>query len=317
MSGIDEGTRTLAGEADSTSLASIQNALRQLLCDLEGPQDTLLQLHNKSTRVFFDRSQGQGMLSVPQLAKQTETSPQLLVEEGQSIANNSNHLLADPAAEAFATLPSFIVETDYADITDGAKSPFQKAFNTDLPCFAWMAQHPEQVCALQKVMKSWQSSNWMAEFELFEKEALNADGDSEGVFFVDVGLKGQLVLEDLPEVVQELSEVPGLRVEANNILRKQKVKGAKFYYFHHVLHDFPDAQCGSRIFLDEVAVPEKNVPWQSAMADLSMMVLLGGRERTREQWAMLAQESNLQIADVHEYNEPNGTLSWVIVLGMD
>ncbi|KAL4964567.1 O-methyltransferase-domain-containing protein [Aspergillus stella-maris] len=346
MEGIVSQIRTVAAEADSIGLAAIQNTLRQLLRDLESPPKYAVAVHLRiavfhvgiRSGLFRSLSQSQSPLSVPQLADQTETSTQLLERIARFLASNN---VIDEAGKGLISpaqplkpcrVSSFIVETGYADVTDAAKSPFQKAFNPDLPCFAWMAQHPEQADALQKVTKSWQSSNWMAEFELFEKEALNADGDNEDLFYVDVGggsghqcsavrdkypsLKGQLVLQDLPEVVQELSEVPGLTIEANDILQEQQVKRAKFYYLRHVLHDFPDAQCvqilqhlrsamtqGSRILIDEVAVPEKNVPWQSAMADLSMMVLLGGRERTREQWAMLTQKSSLQITEIHEYNE--------------
>ncbi|KAL4791718.1 O-methyltransferase-domain-containing protein [Aspergillus venezuelensis] len=322
MEGIVSQIRTIAAEADSIGLAAIQDALCQLLRDLESPQNTLLWLYNDHlciavvhveirSGLFRSLSQSQSPLSVPQLADQTGTSTQLLerialflasnnvIDEagkGQFKANKSTYILADPEAEAFAShafdlagpaiqaLPSLIVETGYADITDAAKSPFQKAFNTDLPCFV--------------------------------KEALNADGDNEDVF-------------SWTAVRDKYPSLKGQLIEANNMLQEQKVKGARFYYLRHVLHDFPDAKCvqilqhlrsamtqGSRIPIDEVAVPEKNVPWQSAMADLSMMVLLGGRERTQEQWAMLAQTSSLQITEVHEYNEPR-SLSWVIVLEMD
>ncbi|KAL4945873.1 hypothetical protein BDV06DRAFT_229738 [Aspergillus oleicola] len=368
MENIVSQIRALATEADPVGLANIQSALRQALFDLERPQDTLMQLYNEHLRIavvrigissglFRSLSQSLGPLSVHQLAKQTKISPQLceritrflasnkmIDEAGQSHfkANKNTNLLANPAAEAFAShafdlagpaiqaLPGFIIETGYADVTDSAKTPFQKAFNTDLSCFAWMIQNPEQLGVLQQVMKSWQSSDWMIGFELFEKEAINAEGNSERVFFVDVGggsghqcaavrdkyigLKGQL----------ELSEVSGVRVEANDFLQEQK-----FYYLRHVLHDWPDAQCiqilqnlrsamtqDSRVLINEVTLPETNVPWQSAMADLSMMVLLGARERTREQWAMLAQQSGLRITDVHEYND-SMALSWVIVLEID
>lgn len=72
----------------------------------------------------------------------------------------------------------------------------------------------------------------------------------------------------------------------------------------------------SRVLIDEVVLPETNVPWQSAMADLAMMILLGGRERTQKQWAALAEQAGLRIAYIHAYNDPVSFHS-VIVLELD
>lgn len=137
------------------------------------------------------------------------------------------------------------MENNYEDVTDGTKTVFQKAFDTDLHCFSWLGQHPDQVEEMQQVMKSFRSSDWIQGFDQFEKEALDAEDNSERVFLVDVGggsghqcievrdrfpgLHGRLVVHDLPEVVKEVLEIPGIKIEANDMFQEQKVIGKGDY----------------------------------------------------------------------------------------
>ncbi|KAL4989304.1 O-methyltransferase-domain-containing protein [Aspergillus falconensis] len=282
-----------------------------------------------------------------------------LIEEigqGQFRANRITHYLGSASAEGFSNvsynfidlavkaLPEFLDETGFADITNSSRTPFQKVLNTNLSWFAWLADHPDKKEEFQQAMKSSQGGDWMAGFDEFEQGALEAKCSSERVFFVDVAggsghrcigvkdkypsLEGRLVLQDLPEVVKELPEIQGVRIEAHNIFQEQTVKGAQFYYLSRILHDWPDDKCiqilqnvrsamvsDSRILINEIIVPETNVPWQTALADISVMVLLGGRERTRTQWATLAERSGLRISHVHGYNTV--TLESVLVLELD
>lgn len=98
---------------------------------------------------------------------------------------------------------------------------------------------------MQQVMKSFRSSDWIQGFDQFEKEALDAEDNSERVFLVDVGggsghqcievrdrfpgLHGRLVVHDLPEVVKEVLEIPGIKIEANDMFQEQKVIGKGDY----------------------------------------------------------------------------------------
>ena len=46
---------------------------------------------------------------------------------------------------------------------------------------------------------------------------------------------------------------------------------------------------------NEVLLPEMNVPWFAAMADLNMMVSFGARERSEGEWNELARGVGLRI----------------------
>lgn len=59
----------------------------------------------------------------------------------------------------------------------------------------------------------------------------------------------------------------------------------------------------SMIFIDEVILPEMNVPWFAAMADLNMMVSFGARERSEGEWNGLARDVGLRVIEIHRYSE--------------
>ena len=58
----------------------------------------------------------------------------------------------------------------------------------------------------------------------------------------------------------------------------------------------------SRILIDEVVLPDVNVHWHAAMQDISMGILLGGKERTKTQWEKLVEQAGLKIAQVHTHD---------------
>jgi SAM-dependent methyltransferase len=88
--------------------------------------------------------------------------------------------------------------------------------------------------------------------------------------------------------------------------------GADAYLLAHILHDWPDAEAvrllrgcaeavapgGSVLVLDRV-VPEgvgARVPLPVSQRDLAMLVLLGGRERTEEEFRTLGRRASLRLA---------------------
>ncbi|KAL4917568.1 O-methyltransferase-domain-containing protein [Aspergillus aurantiobrunneus] len=347
MDDIVSQIQTLASKTDLAGRTSIQNALRQPLSDLGEPVDTYLQRYNGNLRnavillgcssgLFQSLSQSRGHIILRYLALNNVIDE---AGQGQFKANKVTHSLADQKAEIFLRYTSdfaehkiqafsdFIVETGYADVIDGTRTRFQKAFNNKLPCFAWLSQHPYQLKLFQQVIKSPQSGEWILEFDEFEREALATERNPERGFLwtslvvpatsvLNLGdkyprLKDRLVLQDLPQVVKELPQIYGVRVEATDFLQEQSVKGAKFYCLRRILHDWPGSQCiqilrslraamasDSRILIDELVFPETDV------------------ERTRAQWAKLAEDSGQRIAHIHRYDEASACQP-IITLELD
>lgn len=98
------------------------------------------------------------------------------------------------------------------------------------------------------------------------------------------------------------------------IQTKRGTPGAKFYYLRTVLHDWSDDKCReilqniipamgpeSVILLDETVLPDQNAHWRATSLDLTMMAILGARERTQTQWAEMLGSVGLKIAKVYTY----------------
>ena len=88
--------------------------------------------------------------------------------------------------------------------------------------------------------------------------------------------------------------------------------GARVYYTHFVLHDWPDSDCRkilenlkaamepgySRLLLNESIIPDMNCPSFFAAGDINMMAIVAGLKRTREQWLLLLQSVDLEVVDI-------------------
>ncbi len=138
----------------------------------------------------------------------------------------------------------------------------------------------------------------------------------------------QGVLFDLPEVVERAREV----VAGSGISDRCRFVGGDFfdsvpasadaYLMRHVLHDWEDEEAvsilkncreamrpGGRILVVETVIPSGNGPCFGKWLDL-MMLLVGGRERTREQYGELFSAAGLRltrvVATAHEVSVIEG-----------
>jgi demethylsterigmatocystin 6-O-methyltransferase len=68
----------------------------------------------------------------------------------------------------------------------------------------------------------------------------------------------------------------------------------------------------SRILIDDVVLPDTGALWQATMADITMMIGLGGKERTVQQWHALADSAGLRVEQIHTYTA--STYTSIVVL---
>lgn len=181
--------------------------------------------------------------------------------------------------------------------------------------------------------------DWIESFPV-EKEVGSFSAEPEQAILVDVGggfgqqaiafkskfpnLPGRLIVQEIPSTLAGAQPVDGIELVEHDFFQPQPIKEAKFYYFRHVLHNWPEAECikilqatipalgpHSRIILDEVVLPDVGVPWQAAYMDITMMSLFGAVERTKTEWETLIDKAGLKILDIHQYDSK--MLSAVIV----
>lgn len=179
---------------------------------------------------------------------------------------------------------------------------------------------------------------WMAPSFYSVKERLinGADTDPEAPFLVDIGgnvghdlelfhrfhpeVPGKLILQDLPVVIGQIQDLePSIIRMEYDFHTKQPVNGkahmapqtvlleakyiltlpgARAYYLHNCLHDWPDEVCESilaqvklamkcgysRLLIHEHVIPETAAYWEATALDMVMLTLMSAQERTRTAW---------------------------------
>jgi len=168
------------------------------------------------------------------------------------------------------------------------------------------------------------------------------DGGKDPVLLVDIGgnmghdlqrfvsafpaspaKKGKLILQDQASVISAAPiatlEKLGIICMAHDFFTPQPVRGARAYYLHHILHDWPDGKCVSivsqikgamkpgysRLLINEHVIPDGDkdddtkLSWEATYLDLYMMILFGSRERTAREWKVLLEDKcGLKILQV-------------------
>jgi hypothetical protein len=182
-----------------------------------------------------------------------------------------------------------------------------------------------------------------------EKLIDGANTDPEAPFLVDIGgnvghdlelfhtlyprVPGKLILQDLPVVIGQIRNLdPAILRMEYDFHTKQPVNGkaptapqrlfpgrrkyiltplgARAYYMHNCLHDWPDDVCKSilaqvkaamkpgysRLLIHEHVIPETDAHWEATALDMVMLTLLSAQERTRAAWYnLIEKEAGLNI----------------------
>ncbi|GAB1217109.1 hypothetical protein ATERTT37_006332 [Aspergillus terreus] len=162
------------------------------------------------------------------------------------------------------------------------------------------------------------------------------EGLEDGPFLVDVGgghghellgfrqrfpdVPGQLVLEDLPEVIDGLESLdPEIKRVKHDFFQPQPVRDARVYYFKFVMHDWPDDKCRiildhtkaamkegySKLLIEDFIVSELQPAPRHTMMDMVVMALCPGIERTQETWTDLLNSAGLEINEFWTH-QPDG-----------
>ncbi|KAI1333028.1 sterigmatocystin 8-O-methyltransferase [Xylariaceae sp. FL0255] len=240
-----------------------------------------------------------------------------------------HRLLGDTTITAAVKLPKFLRETGYRCPTDTRDGLMQYAFNSKLPTFELFASMPNILQDFNLFMGNTMGAReyWTDWYPVQEK--LIDGSNDETALLVDVGGgkghdilafhnkyagKGRLVLEDLGAVTNHIGDGLGsaIEVKSYNFFTEQPVKGARAYFYHHILHDWSDEACleilepvvkamkpgYSKLLLHEMIMPAQKASSFHAMLDLAMMVFNGGMERTEKQWVALLEKAGLEVVKV-------------------
>lgn len=235
------------------------------------------------------------------------------------------------------TLPKYLSETRFKNPTNPHNAPYQYAFRTQLPFFEHIRQFPERLRVFNSAMtvqRAGRGEDWFKFFPVESTISKNFPSDGkDAVLLVDVGggvghdlkafkarfpeLPGRLVLQDLPQVIENIATIPdGIEPLEHDMFTPQPIQNARAYYLRTVLHDWPDSYCRdilknitsamgvtSRLLLNECVLAETGNPLFPAQLDISMMMRYGSMERSRNQWESLLEGVGLEIVKVHAARE--------------
>ncbi|RAL10943.1 S-adenosyl-L-methionine-dependent methyltransferase [Aspergillus homomorphus CBS 101889] len=236
--------------------------------------------------------------------------------------------------QGFLALPAFLKKHAYRNPTSFTDTAFNIGYNTTLTFFEHVQLEPDTARRFNNHMGVYAQGRprWMdpgfypVQEELIDPVAQTITDDD--VLLVDVGgsfghdiadfrrkwplAPGRLVLQDLPEVVASVPDLhPSIQVVGYNFFTEQKVKGARAYYLHSILHDWPDDTCRrilanlvaamtpgySKLLVNENVIPDTGAYWETTSLDLIMMSV-GSGERTEGQWRGLLESAGLRIVKI-------------------
>ncbi|KAJ3940798.1 uncharacterized protein N0V96_008670 [Colletotrichum fioriniae] len=125
---------------------------------------------------------------------------------------------------------------------------------------------------------------------------------------------GKLILQDLPVVINDVKGIDtSIELMGHDFLTEQPIKGAKAYFMHSIMHDWPDDVCKkilaplaeamkpgySKLLIFEVVIPRTGAYWEATAGDILMMTQLSALERTEDHWHQLIEESGLNLRIVN------------------
>ncbi|KAF5590024.1 O-methyltransferase [Fusarium pseudoanthophilum] len=103
---------------------------------------------------------------------------------------------------------------------------------------------------------------------------------------------GKLILQDLPVVINDVKDIdPSIELMPHDFLTEQPVKGARAYFMHSILHDWPDDQTS----YIRVCHTKNGAYWEATAGDILMMTQLSALERTEDNWYQLIEGSGLNL----------------------
>ncbi len=256
----------------------------------------------------------------------TEPEPGVfaLTPLGQTLASNQPGSLRDMAI--------MWMETHYAPFADlihtvRTGQPAAERFY-DQPFFKWLSHHPEHAARFTGAM-----ANLTGGFKTAAIASLPLDGIET---IVDVGGADGMVLATIlaahPHLRGVLYDLPHVITSAPQILASRGVKdradcvggdlldsvppGGDAYLASLVLHDWPDQEAerilaniaaaggsGARLLVLDFVVPPGDTPHLAKISDLSMLAMMGGKERAESEWRELLTTAGFAGIEVR----PTGT----------
>jgi hypothetical protein len=220
----------------------------------------------------------------------------------------------------------------WSNPTDSADTALRFACRTDLDTFSWL-QSLGYGMRFNNHMGGYSRGRmpWMVPecYPVQQRLISGAEIDPKTPFLVDIGGNighdlvqfatnypahpGRLILQDLPDVINQITDLD-LAIDRmkHDFFTEQPVKGARAYYMHSVLHDWPDDKGRvilervkdamkpgySKLLINENVIPHSNAYWETTALDVIMLLNFSAKERTEEDWHSLIESVGLKLVKI-------------------
>lgn len=217
--------------------------------------------------------------------------------------------------------------------TDAKDTSMMYGYKTDMDMFAWQQSlgygphFNNHMGGYRQGRPPWMGPNF---YPVKERLIEGADTSPEAAFLVDIGgsvghdltefhrhhpgAPGKLILQDLPVVIGQIQDLDkAVTPMEYDFHTEQPIKGARAYYMHSVLHDWPDSVCGSilgrikeamkpgysKLLINENVIPSTGTYWETSALDMVMLTLFCSSERTETDWYnLLEKQAGLKIVKI-------------------
>ena len=185
-----------------------------------------------------------------------------------------------------------------------------------IPVWDYYSQHPEEGLAFARGLGNLSalvSQDVVRLYDASRFQRIVDVGGSQGILLR--GLLGRApaargVLFDLPEVVAHAAPDPRIDIVSGDFFTDGLPDG-DLYLLKSVLHDWPDERCeailrnlhrsapaGATLLLIETILPPAPQPSPVTFMDMNMLVMLGGRERTAEEYGEMLARTGFAVQRV-------------------
>jgi len=190
-----------------------------------------------------------------------------------------------------------------------------------MPAFGYLQAHPEKDRAFSASMASISGSQNEVIAAAYPFDALSSLVDVGGAHGHLLGTilkrhkKLQGILFDQPQVV---AHAPQSGFITDGLAKRCRIEGGDFftavpegadgYLMKFIIHDWDDEKAirilencrkamakGGRVLLAEIVLPKDNKPNFGKLLDINMMMIPGGQERTKEEFAQLFSRAGLKL----------------------
>ncbi|KAH6640167.1 S-adenosyl-L-methionine-dependent methyltransferase [Chaetomium tenue] len=248
---------------------------------------------------------------------------------------------------ALNATPNWLSTHAFQTPNDVSHGPYQAAYNTPLNFFEWLqanqpygTQFNHHMGGYRQGRPSWMDPDFYPVQERLVQGLDTTTADA--ALLVDIGgglghdlaefrrkhprAPGRLVLQDVPAVIAQTAGLDAsIEPMVYDFHTEQPVVGARAYYMHSVLHDWPDEVCASilgrvaaamrpgysRLLINENVIPGTGADWQATALDLMMLSLLSSRERTEVDWRKLLKGAGLRVVKIWSTEKQNGVESLI------